>query len=91
MTKLQATHKKGAKLEWPDLWDELGMHRDNGGRWYPGNDSPEYVHEYLSEYRSPSRAYPKSYAGALLTIKFAKKLCELDPALAIALGVAEES
>jgi len=87
MSELQAAHKKGAKLKWSDLWNELGMERDRAGRWYPGEDSPEYVRDYLDGYRGPSRAYPKSYATALLTAKFAKKLCEFDPDLAVRLKI----
>lgn len=74
-------------LQWPDLWNHLGMERDKAGRWYPGEDTPEWVEEYLSGYRSPSRAYPHSYAKPLLTKKFAKVLAEKDPQLAEEIGV----
>jgi len=69
------------QLDWEDLWTHLGMNRDNGGRWYPGNDTPESVKEYLTGYRSPSRAWPNSYATPLLTKKFCKYLAEKEPQL----------
>ena len=82
------TYIKGTKLEWPDLWNALGMERDKGERWYPSESTPQSVQDYLSGYRAPSRAYPRSYATPLLTAKFAKYLTEHEPALAIKLGVA---
>lgn len=89
MATLKAKYIKGEKLTWPNLWSDLGMIKDNGGRWYPGSNSPAFVSEYLENYRTPSRAWPLSYATALLTIKFAKLLCTFDPELAIRLGVGE--
>ena len=68
-------------LEWPDLWNHLGMERDKGGRWYPGDSTPDSIKDYLSKYRSPSRAWPQSYAKPLLTMKFAKWLREHEPDL----------
>ena len=85
------TYIKDSKLDWPDIWGELGMTKDNGGRWYPGDDTPTVVTDYLKGYRSPSRAYPYSYATPLLTKKFAKYLTENEPELAIKLGVATQS
>ena len=86
----QIEHIKGAHLDWPDLWNALGLTRDKGGRWYAGEESPEYVRAYCSHYRTPSRAWPFSHAKPLLTQKFAKKLVENDPALAVKLRVARE-
>lgn len=86
----RAQHIAGAALTFPHLWTYLGLSKDNGGRWEPTAASPEYVREYLRGIRSPSRAWPLSYAKALLTQKFAKVLCEVDPALAIKLNVGEE-
>lgn len=56
------------KLDWSDIRN-IGR-ADNGGRWYPSDD----VAEYFSSIRSPSRAWPHSYAKAAQTIKFAKWL-----------------
>lgn len=86
----KAQHIKGAALTFPHLWTFFGMSKDKGGRWEPTASAPEYVHEYLRGIRSPSRAWPLSYAKALLTQKFAKLVCEQDPALAIKLGIGEE-
>ena len=75
------------KLSWPHLWDYLGMQKDNGGRWYPSTRTPDWVREYLDNYRSPSRTWPNSYASALLTVKFAKLLAEKDTELAKRVGL----
>lgn len=75
------------KLEWPDLWNNLGMSKDNGGRWYPNDDAPIIVKEYVSQYRSPSRSWPNSYATPLLTVKFAEYLKERDSELAKQCGL----
>lgn len=53
------------------------------------SETPEYVNEYLQGYRSPSRAYPKSYFQALRTVKFAKFLTAHDPEMAVEIGVAK--
>lgn len=84
-----ATYIKGTTLDWSDLWNHLGLSKDKGGRWYAGSDSPEWIQEYCSQYRTPSRAFPFSHAKPLLTQKFAKLLTEKDPELAIKLQVAE--
>ena len=63
------------------------MQKDNGGRWYPSPLTPDWVREYLDNYRSPSRAWPNSYASALLTVKFAKLLAEKDTELAKRVGL----
>lgn len=55
-------------LDWKDL-RQLGK-TDNGNRWYPYDD----IAEYFSGIRSPSRAWPHSYAKAAMTQKFAKWL-----------------
>ena len=86
---LEVKHKKGASLEWPQLWEKLNMKKDSAGRWEYTSKTPFKVRKYLNSYRSPSRAYPLSYAKALLTIKFAKWLCEEMPGLAVSLNVAE--
>ena len=87
---MKAQYIKKSKLDWSNIWNDLGMQKDNGGRWYPGEDTPKWIKEYLDDYRVPSRAHPYSYAKALLTCKFAKLLAEKDPALAIECGVAEK-
>lgn len=56
---------------------------DNGNRWHPVPD----VAEYFSAIRSPSRAWPHSYAKAAQTQKFARWLIINRPALAKQLGV----
>ncbi|RZO83001.1 MAG: hypothetical protein EVA65_15780 [Oceanococcus sp.] len=80
---LERTDRKA--LSWPDLWQHGLAKRDNGGRWYPAHPTTE---AYIDQggYRSPSRAYPNSYASPLLTLKFAKWLCENDRVLAARLG-----
>jgi len=84
-----ATYIKKSTLEFSDLWSYFGMQKDNGGRWEPSESTPEWVSEYLRNYRTPSRAWPNSYAKAMLSQKFAKHLCEKQPDLAIKIGVAE--
>ena len=56
---------------------------DNANRWRPVPD----VAEYFATIRSPSRAWPHSYAKAAQTQKFAKWLVTNRPALAKQLGV----
>jgi hypothetical protein len=51
---------------------------DKAGRWYPS----EEVTEYFSGIRSPSRAWPNSYAKAAQTAKFAAWLRANRPDLA---------
>jgi len=80
---------KKSALIWSNLWTNLGMEKDNAGRWYPGENSPQFVIDYLSTLRPPSRAFPNSYAKSLLTQKFAKLLTVKNPSLAVDLGVAE--
>lgn len=77
------------KLEWPDLWNHLGLTRDNGGRWYAGADAAKITLDYIEAggYRTPSRAWPKSHATPLLTAKFAKYLVANDQALAAQCGL----
>jgi len=41
---------------------------DRAGRWYPSED----IAEYFNHIRSPSRAWPYSYAKAACTVKFMK-------------------
>lgn len=84
-----ATYIKGATLEWPNIWNEFGMHKDNGGRWYPSESTQDYVVEFLKDIRSPSRSFPNSYASAMLRQKFAKLVCEKEPELAVKIGIAE--
>jgi hypothetical protein len=58
--------------------------QDSAGRWYPAPD----VAEYFSAIRSPSRAWPHSYAKAAQTKKFATWLTINRPELAAKLGIA---
>ena len=59
-------------LDWTDLY---AMGRiDNAKRFYPISDTPAAQYINQNRYRSPSRAYPNSYAKPLLTLKFAKWL-----------------
>lgn len=81
---------KGAVLNWPNLWEDLGLEKDKGGRWWAGYAALDFVREYCKGFRTPSRAWPYSHAKPLLTQKFAKHLVEKDPTLAIKLGVAVE-
>jgi len=89
MTTTIKAKSNGNTLDWPNLWKDLGMTKDKGGRFFPSEDTPEWVHDYCTQFRSPSRAWPYSYAKPLLTKKFAKLLCEKDPQLAIKLGVGD--
>jgi len=56
---------------------------DNANRWHPSAD----VAEYFRLLRSPSRAWPHSYAKAAQTAKFARWLTVNRPELAAQLGV----
>lgn len=84
-----ANYIKGTTLNWPQLWGEPGMSKDNGGRWEATAATPKLVREYLGQFRSPSRAWPLSHAKPLLTQKFARVMTEQDPELAIKCGVAQ--
>ena len=57
---------------------------DKAGRWYPSDD----VAPYFARIRSPSRAWPNSYAKAAMTKKFSAWLLENRPAVAARLGIA---
>ncbi len=76
-------------LTWDNIWNELGLTRDNGGRWTIGQSTPKAVAKYIEDngYRTPSRKWPHSHAKPLLTAKFAKHLKENDPELAEACGL----
>jgi hypothetical protein len=63
-------------LTWADI-RRIGK-SDKAGRWYPAPN----VAEYFSGIRSPSRAWPWSYAKAAQTAKFARWLTEHQPAIA---------
>lgn len=83
-----ATYIKKATLSWPDLWNELGLTKDTGGRWCAGANAPQFVRDYVASFRTPSRAWPMSHAKPLLTAKFAKHLTEVAPEIAVKCGVA---
>lgn len=87
---MKVEYIKGTKLSFPDLWNHFGMHKDNGGRWLTTNNTQVYVVEYLDNYRSPSRAWPNSYAVAMLSQKFAKLVIINEPDLAIKLNIGKE-
>lgn len=71
-------------LDWSHL-RRLGRN-DNGGRWHPTDDvAKEYIE--LMGYRSPSRAWPQSYARPLMTAKFIKWARENHPEFLAKLGV----
>lgn len=70
-----STHTPKPHLEWTDLWT-LGT-SDNAKRWYPRTE----IERYFRSYRSPSRAWPWSYAKAALTAKFLLWLKENEPDL----------
>jgi hypothetical protein len=71
------------KLDWSQVY-KIGK-TDNGNRWYPS----ENVAEYFSAIRSPSRAWPHSYAKAAQTLKFSKWLAENRPEIAKQFGILE--
>ncbi len=56
---------------------------DGAGRWYPCED----IVEYFATIRSPSRAWPHSYARAAQTVKFARWLIVNRPAIAAQLKI----
>jgi hypothetical protein len=60
------------------------MSRDSAGRWYPTHEITE---KYCTGYRSPSRAWPHSYAKAVLTTKFAKWAATEHPDFAKQMGI----
>jgi hypothetical protein len=64
------------RLNWNHL-RALGK-TDSAGRWYP---TDPILIEYCSQYRSPSRAWPLSYAKACLTQKCFKHLRDNHGAL----------
>ena len=68
-------------LDWTSI-RRIGK-TDNANRWYPC----EAVADYFSSIRSPSRAWPHSYAKAAQTQKFARWLHENRPELAQELGL----
>lgn len=69
------------KLAWPDI-RKIGT-IDNGNRWFPIAD----IKEYFDPLRTPSRAWPHSYAKAAQTVKFAKWCIVYRPVLAARLGL----
>ncbi len=86
---VKAVYLPKSGLDTKQLFVHLGMKKDNGGRIEPSSATPEFVKQYLSNYRYPSRAFPLSYFRALLTEKFAKYLCNESPEMAVRLGVAK--
>lgn len=63
-------------LNWQDL-RALGT-TDKANRWMPR----EEIAEYFGSIRSPSRAWPHSYARAAMTQKFARWIVANRPDLA---------
>ena len=82
MTDINTVSAPRAQLNWSDL-RALGR-SDNGKRWHP---SVESIKSYFEGYRSPSRAWPHSYAKAAQTVKFARWVRANDAALADRLGL----
>jgi len=70
-------------LNWQNL-RALGR-TDNANRWMPRPD----IAEYFSAIRSPSRAWPHSYAKAAQTQKFAKWLLANRPEVAAQFKIGE--
>ena len=68
-------------LNWADL-RALGK-TDSAQRWTP---RPE-IKDYFDTIRSPSRAYPHSYARAAMTKKFSRWLTDHHPELASQVGL----
>jgi hypothetical protein len=68
-------------LNWQDI-RAIGK-TDGAGRWYPCDD----VAEYFASIRSPSRAWPHSYAKAAQTAKFARWLIVNRPEIAAQLKI----
>jgi len=67
-------------LTWNEL-RKLGKN-DKGNRWFPNDDvCAEYIQQ--GGYRSPSRAWPYSYAKPLMTKKFIKWVTENHPEWAV--------
>ena len=82
-------HIPKSSLSWSHL-SKLGLYRQRGDCIEPSASTPEWVIDYLSSIRSPSRRWPFSYAKAVMTAKFARFLVSRDPALALKLGVGRE-
>lgn len=76
---------KKRSLEWKDIFTI--MHRDRSGRWWPYTNLPAATYIEEGFYRTPSCKWPRSYARALMTQKFAKWLVENHPSEALALGL----
>jgi hypothetical protein len=70
-------------LDWKDVY-RLGT-TDNAKRWYPH----EEIAPYFGSIRSPSAAWPWSYAKAAQTQKFAKWLLVNRPEVAKRFGLIE--
>jgi len=68
-------------LDWKDVY-RLGK-TDSAKRWYPH----EEIAPYFSNLRSPSRAWPWSYAKAAQSQKFAKWLLVNRPDVAKRFGL----
>jgi hypothetical protein len=75
------------KLDWPDIWDHELLSRDKAGRWDVDTDSPAVIADYVQQFRTPSRAWPKSRATPLLTKKAARYIAEHDLLLALRLNL----
>lgn len=80
---------KGTTLDLTQVRNQLQFKCDNGGRWVPSKRTPKCVVDYVEAKCTPSSAYPKSYAIACLTQKFAHYLTEHEPELAKSCGVAK--
>jgi len=63
-------------LNWTDI-RRIGKY-DGANRWYPDSE----IAEYFASIRTPSRAWPHSYAKAAQTAKFAKWLMANRPEIA---------
>jgi hypothetical protein len=86
---MKALYIKKTALKWNQL-ASIWLKKDRAGRFTPTDDAPKWLHEYLSNYRTPSRSWPFSYAKACLSQKFAKVLSEKEPDLAQRLGIAQQ-
>jgi hypothetical protein len=71
-------------LNWDDL-HKLGMRKGSSKAWYPD----ESIAEYFINIRTPSNAWPHSYARAAQTYKFRDWLLEKRPEIAKSMGLPE--
>lgn len=99
-----AKWREGAKLKWPDVWENLKMHQKGGKgkaywKWIVTDETPPEVRTFLNDF---GYTYVCGVRGevhglnagqlavALLNTGFAKYLCQVLPDLARTVGITED-